>query len=596
MDQVDEIKQKIDIVSLVGEYVDLKKSGRNFKGLCPFHTEKTPSFMVSPELQIFKCFGCQESGDSYSFLQKHEGMDFSEALKFLADRTGVRLETSGFRQRGDKDRLYEINKNAAKFYQYILLKHKAGKIALNYLKKDRGLELNTIKKFNLGFAPDVPFAARKFLVDKKRIKIDELEKVGLIYKRNGKVLDRFRGRVIFPLFDHRGNVIGFAGRLLPSSKKTEMAKYINTPETSIYHKGSVLYGLDLTKKEIKKKNEAVIVEGELDLISSWQAGVRNTVATKGTALTEDQVRLLSRFSKTAILALDTDLAGDTAARRGISIAQNVGLTVKVAKMGKFKDPDEAARYDPDFYKRAIKDASGVWDFIVDSIFAKHAVGTGQGKAKISKEIVPVLSSIKDEIVRAHYVQLVASKLDVPVEAVAKQVSTSSVKEEVLRPENTGMTKTGKDRRDLLEERLLALTFQSTAKNLFDKEDYSFIKTPLAKRIVEEYRNRTKKKTFNLADFAEGLPKELVEGFAEMVLKDTGNVSFSPEFVEKELALVKRELRKLDLKERRSKLVAQIRDLEKKGDKTKAKRAEKRFDKYSKELSSLEQDRGRGIIL
>ena len=239
MDQVDEIKQKTNIVSLVGDYVELKKAGRNFKGLCPFHSEKTSSFMVSPELQIYKCFGCNEAGDAYSFLQKHEGMDFPEALKFLADRAGVKLKPATIRRSGEKERMYEINSHAARFYNYILLNHQAGKVALNYLTKNRELSTDSIKTFQLGFSPDVSFASRKYLVEKKKFGRGELAKAGITYEARGRTFDRFRGRVIFPLMDHRGNTIGFSGRLLPSSKKKDLAKYINSPETPVYHKSRV---------------------------------------------------------------------------------------------------------------------------------------------------------------------------------------------------------------------------------------------------------------------------------------------------------------------------------------------------------------------
>ena len=392
-DQIEEVKAKTDIVSIITEHVELKKAGRNYKGLCPFHSEKTPSFMVSPELQIFKCFGCLESGDVISFLQKHEGMDFPEALKYLADRAGVKLIQRQFKGSGEKEKLFEINALAAKFYNYILLSHKVGKPALDYLIKERGLKLETIKTFNIGFSPNVPLALKKFLIDKKKYSYQDLEKAGIVYRRGSGVVDRFKGRIIFPLFDHRGNNIGLAGRILPSIK-TEAGKYINSPETEIYHKSKVLYGLNLVRRDIKKENSAVVVEGELDMISSWQAGVKNTVAIKGTALTEDQVRLLNRFCNVFILALDSDAAGDKAARRSIALAQDQGVEVKVARLGKYKDPDDMARKALGEYKKALEKAQGVWDFLVDLIFSKYDETSGTGKAKISKEIIPVLAEMQ----------------------------------------------------------------------------------------------------------------------------------------------------------------------------------------------------------
>ena len=316
-DQIAEVKQKTDIVALIAEYLDIKKAGRNYKALCPFHGEKTPSFMISPELQIYKCFGCSEAGDCFAFLEKYEGMEFGEALKFLAERAGVKLEPLKGAGSGEKEKILEINRLTSRFYQYFLLGHKIGQLALNYLLQDRGLKLATVKEFGLGYAPENPIALTRFLITQKKYHPREIEMAGIGYPKGGLMIDRLLGRIIFPLADHRGNVVGFAGRILPWAKNQEMAKYINTPETPAYHKGSLLYALNLTRSEIKHQEEAVVVEGELDAISSWQAGIKNTVAIKGSAFTEDQVRLLSRFAKRATLALNTDFAGDAAAKKGV---------------------------------------------------------------------------------------------------------------------------------------------------------------------------------------------------------------------------------------------------------------------------------------
>ena len=413
MDQVEEVKQKTDIVALINEYLPLKKAGRNYRANCPFHGEKTPSFMVSPELQIYKCFGCSESGDAFSFLEKYEGMEFYEALKFLAQRTGVKLKAIGDKQYSEREKLYEINELAGKFYQYILAKHPAGKIARQYVLQKRGLKPETIKTFGIGFAPDIPDLLSKFLLKKKYNHYD-IEKTGLVFVGRGRVFDRFRGRVTFPLYDHRGNCIGMAGRILPEYERKEVGKYINSPETPVYHKGNVLYGLNATRSEIKREKYAVVVEGEVDLISSWQAGIKNIVAIKGTALTPEQIKVLSRLTSKLVLALDSDLAGDSAARRGIEIAQSQGMEVRVVRTGEYKDPDEFARADPEGLKKAIQTAENVWDFLIEVIFAKHDPNTGEGKAKISREIVPILASIEDKIVQSHYISLVAKKLDVTI--------------------------------------------------------------------------------------------------------------------------------------------------------------------------------------
>jgi DNA primase len=607
-DQVEEVKSKTDIVSLIGEYVDLKKAGRNYKALCPFHSEKTPSFMVSPELQIFKCFGCGESGDALSFLQKYEAMDFGEALKFLAKRAGVELTPLKSWQRSDKEQLYKINNLASRFYSYLLLKHSVGRPALEYLRKERGLKLDTIKEFQLGFSPQTLDALKSFLVDKKKIQPGDVEKAGIVYLRGGRMIDRFRGRVVFPLFDHRGNVAGFAGRILPSKGSPDMAKYINSPETSIYHKAKLLYGLNLTKANVKRKKEVVVVEGELDMISSWQAGVKNVVAIKGSALTEDQTRLIGRFAKKLTLAPDTDIAGDTAARRGIAMAQNQGLEVKVAKIGgHHKDPDEMARKDPKGYKKALKNAVGGWDFIIDSIFSKSDPKTGEGKAKISQETTPVLAVIGDKIVQAHYTELVAERLGVPVEAVSEQVSRTQIRGVAERPELVVPQPKEKSRRELLEERLLTLAFQFDPKILMKDEIVSLVSTPLTKRILEEYKQsqkpggskkssrKAKDKDFDPSEFASRLPKELVEGFAEMILSDTEELTEKPDKLKNELDLVIRELQLLEIRGKLAGLAEKIGKFEKSRQKKKLEKAKKKFSELSHKLSDLEEEETRGII-
>lgn len=596
-DQIEEIKAKTDIVPIITEHVELKKAGRNYKGLCPFHSEKTPSFMVSPELQIFKCFGCGESGDVLSFLQKHEGMDFPEALKYLADRAGVKLIQRQFKGSGEKEKLFEINALAAKFYNYILLSHKVGKPALDYMTKERGIKLETIKTFKIGFSPNVPLALKKYLIDKKKYSYQDLEKAGIVYRRGSGAVDRFKGRIIFPLFDHRGNNIGLAGRILPSIK-TEAGKYINSPETEIYHKSKVLYGLNLVRRDIKKENSVVVVEGELDMISSWQSGVKNTVAIKGTALTEDQVRLLNRFCNEFILALDSDAAGDNAARRSIALAQEQGVEVKIARMGKYKDPDDMARKAPGEYKKALKKAQNVWDFLVDLIFSKYDETSGAGKAKISKEIIPILAEISDEIVQAHYIEKVARKLGVPRDAVADQTRKTKAVVAIGTPKIAIPTKPKiKPRRELLEERLLALAFQSDPKIISKKEIFSLFASPLTTRIAEEYRKYSKRnKGFNPSDFAASLPKELVQGFADMILEDVQSLIERPQIFKKEQDLVIKELNLLKIKGELTALGEKIREYEEKDEKGKLRKAEKKFGELSEKLTSLEENESRSIIL
>ncbi|MCX6703834.1 MAG: DNA primase, partial [Candidatus Woesebacteria bacterium] len=551
---------------------------------------------VSPELAIFKCFGCGEAGDVFAFLEKYEGMEFGEALRFLADRAGVRLKRTQFGESSEKEKLIEISTQVVRFYNYLLLEHPVGAKALEYLEKQRGLKKETIKEFNLGFSPESSFALKRFLVDKKKFTLSEVERAGIGIPRGQDLYDRFNGRVIFPLFDHRGNPIGFAGRVLPWDKR-ETGKYINSPETPLYHKSSVLYGLNLTRGFIKKKKVAIVVEGELDLISSWQAGIKNIVAIKGSALTEEQVKLLSRFAPKFILALDSDFAGDAASRRGIKVASDIGVEVKVAKITGYKDPDDAARGNIESYKKDLINATGVYDYFIDSVFARVNPESGAGKSKISKEIIPILAEIGDKIVQSHYANIIARKLEVPLEAVLEELAKISDKSTTgdITPSSFKDVK-GQARRELLEERFLTLAFQSDPKILISRESAGLITMPLNKRLVEEYAKFDPGKAFKVTEFGAALPAELFQGFAKMVLSDNQNLLENPDEFKRELDLVRKELKIHTVKEKLKLLASQMRETEEKGDSDKLRSVQNEFNKLAKSLSGYEEEDGGGLIL
>ena len=291
--QVEEIKSKINIVDIINRYVTLKKRGHNHIACCPFHGEKTPSFTVSEELQIYKCFGCGVSGDVFSFLENFEKISFREALEELAPLAGVTLTKSVAYSKEElvKKTLLSINEQVAKFYNYILLSHPLGKTALDYVL-NRGITLKTLKEFNIGFSPQNPQLLVNFLT-KKGFKTNDLIASGTfgVSQYNNRLYDRFQDRLVFPLSNFRGQILGFSGRILPSSKNQNLAKYINSPETEIYHKSHNLFGLHLAKEAIKNQNSVIITEGEFDMISPYQIGIKNIVAIKGTAFTEDQLHL-----------------------------------------------------------------------------------------------------------------------------------------------------------------------------------------------------------------------------------------------------------------------------------------------------------------
>ncbi len=597
-DQLEEIRRKVDIVELINEYTPLKKTGRNFKALCPFHSEKIPSFIVSPERQIFKCFGCGEGGDIFGFLMKTENIEFGEALQTLAKRAGVKLRryrpSEGEKQ---KQRLYEINHLASEYYHYLLTKHLAGRKALNYIL-GRGITRESLARFKLGYSPNLWEALQDFLVKKKSYRVEDLEKAGLVIKseRRRGFYDRFRGRLMFTLRDRRNNVVGFAGRTL--DPKQEEAKYINTPETLVYHKSDLLYGLVETKGAIKKADVALIVEGELDAISSLQAGVENVVAIKGTALTQGQIDLLSRFTQNIILALDQDIAGDQAARRGIELADAAGMAIKVIEVKGGKDPDEVAQKNPKLWREQVKEAVPIYDYFIDSAFSRFDARTAEGKRKISLELAPILAKISNKVVQAHYLRQLAERLRVEEDAVAAEVAKFVTEESAKAPlERKDYREVEKmSRREILEEHLLAMAFQSENWQLLRKRKVSrLVKTPRFARMIDVLGKYFKRyKTLDSQRFAKMLPAELKEAFDKLYLLELADLIEDEDKLKKELFRTERELRKLGLREELKEISRQIGELERREKRTKVerdklKRLHEQFRDLSAELSGLEAE-------
>jgi DNA primase len=479
----------------------------------------------------------------------------------------------------------------------MLLSQPVGARVLEYLQKTRGLKLETIKEFQLGYSPENSYPLSNFLIGKKKFLPSEIEKAGIGLPSGQNIYDRFNGRVIFPLFDHRGNPIGFAGRVLPWDKR-DTGKYINSPETPLYHKSNVLYGLNITRPLIKKKKVAIVVEGELDLISSYQAGIKNVVAIKGSALTEEQVRLLSRFAPKFILALDSDMAGNAAARRGLTVAENSGVEVKVAQITGFKDPDDAARGNIDSYKSDLIHAEGVWDYLIDSVTKKFNLNSGEGKAKVSKELIPLLNEIEDKIVQAHYANLVAEKLEVPLEAVTEQIAKFSNPKETSTTTSSEVAaeKGERSRHDLLEERLLTLSFQSDPATLLKPKISELVLNTLNKRILEELSKFLESnQTYSNGEFGKVLPKELFDGFSKMVLNENQELVDKPDELKKELDLVTKELKILGVKDNLKLLTLRMKEFEKDGDKDRLLKAQNEFNKLAKSLSSFNTAADSGII-
>ncbi|MBI5022776.1 MAG: DNA primase [Candidatus Magasanikbacteria bacterium] len=420
----DEIKSKIDIIDLISEYIQLKPAGANFKACCPFHQEKSPSFMVSRPKQIWHCFGCQNGGDIFGFVMKMEGMEFPEALRLLAEKAGVELPAySNELSSNARNRILDILKLAAKFYHKILMESSRAQTARDYLQK-RGLSTATIEEWQIGFVPDVWDTLTGFLL-KKGFGINDLTAAGLtIQKPGGGNYDRFRGRIMFPLSDVHGNVVGFTGRLLNDTVENAGGKYVNTPQTEVYDKSKILFGLNKAKQEIKRQDRVIIVEGQMDVIACYQSGQMNTVASSGTALTLEQIKLLKRFTNNLYLAFDADAAGQNAAERGIGLALEEGINVRVITLPPEagKDPDECLKKNPDLWYKAVDNAQ----LFMEYFFQKNLVGKNLTDPTVRSQVATTLlnqtAKLQDVIEQDFWLKKLTGVLDVDITLLRERLS------------------------------------------------------------------------------------------------------------------------------------------------------------------------------
>jgi len=456
-DQVDEIKRKTDIVGVVGAYVALKKSGRHHKGLCPFHSEKTPSFIVNEEMGLYKCFGCGAGGDVIKFLMEIEGIEFREALERLADRVGIKLINRRRDDNDERSKMLEVMDLAARYYHWILMEGNSGVKAREYLKS-RKINEKIMETFNLGYAIQSWDGLVNYLIKKKGYKEDLLEKVGLVSRSaKGGIFDKFRGRIMFPLQDSGGKVVGFTGRILPELAKDDEPKYMNSPETILYHKGRMLYGFFQAKKAIREKKRVVLVEGQMDCISSYAAGISETVAVGGTALTEDQVEMLARLAEKIYLSMDADEAGNVAIKRSVDLAEKRGLGIKVVQLEGGKDPDEIARKSADKWKELIENSVDVFEYVMNNSFKKYDVGKVEGIKKITEEVVPFLAKIENGVVREVWAKRLAERLGVATKGVLGEIDKKIIGgKENVKVDNGEENEVEKNRTVKLARRLIGL--------------------------------------------------------------------------------------------------------------------------------------------
>ncbi len=447
--EVEELKSRADIYGIVSNYVKLKKAGRNYTGLCPFHKEKTPSFTVDTSKQLYHCFGCGEGGDVINFIEKIENMEFVEAVEFLAKKIGYSLKYNYSGYKGSsklKDRLVELNEQAKKYFNFILFNSKKGLPSLNYLK-NRGFTEDILKEFEVGYSPD-NWSSFSDFARKRGYKPEELVQCGLaIESKKGKsgIYDRFRGRIMFPIQDIVGKTIGFGGRIISENSKTggDKAKYINTPETRLYSKGKNIYRISQAKNQIVEKDEVLIVEGYTDVMALYQSGIKNVVASLGTALTSDQIKLLGRFTKNIVLVFDSDTAGVNASLKGIERLREYNerldlyyennLNIKVSILEEGHDPaDFIFKRGKEALDRRIEDSPAIIDFTIDAIIKRYDISSLAGKLKASDHLIRFISTLSSSIIQEECIKRVAQKLN---------LKESLLLEEMLKKEYDRRSKT-----------------------------------------------------------------------------------------------------------------------------------------------------------
>jgi len=595
--QIEEIKNKLNVLDVIGSYIKLTKTGINYRGVCPFHSEKTPSFFVSPTRQMWHCFGCGAGSSIFDFIMKIEGVEFGDSLRILANKAGIVLKRENVELRTERQRLYEICDLACKFFEK-QMEEGVGKETEEYLIS-RGIAKDSIKKWRVGYSPDTWNSLTDFLVG-RNYKREEIIKAGLAIKKEGSndSYDRFRGRIIFPVFDLNSAVIGFGGRVF--KQQNETAKYINTPQTLLYDKSNVLYGLNAAKLAIRKQNQCVVTEGYTDVIMCHQAGFENTIAASGTALTERHLNLLKRYSDNLVLAFDMDVAGDSATKRGINLAETQGFNIKIIGSygeGKEKsDPADIIKKDIKIWEESVKKAKSIMDYYFDSAFYNFDKSSPSGKKEVGKIILPAIKRLQNKIEQSHWVQKLANMLSVKEEVVLEEMSkikVSLIHEPKIEEKEIDLKSIPENQRKrLIEEKIVALilknpdyieTIEEQYQGLFSEKIGKFIKR--LKEVIELPQSQLKQ---------EEEKKDFKNQFLEIVSDDGEFKNFiaalslrgDAEYVEDgedEIKLCLFELKNIELKDKLNSISGEIKkaEVEKNHDRVSSLMTE--FNKLTKEL-------------
>lgn len=581
----EQIKQRLSVADVVQSYIKLDKAGANFRARCPFHSEKTASFFVSPSRDIWHCFGCGKGGDIFGFVMEMEGVEFIEALKILAERAGIQFKAEDPRLRNERIRLLDVMKSSTDFYRQELLKRKD---VLDYLL-GRGLKSETIQLYQLGYSPREDEGWRnlyEFLLN-KGYSDEEIEKTGMIIKaeqREKRYYDRFRGRIMFPIFDFSGRVVAYSGRLFPetfssptpdfgdSLKSGVKAKYINSPQTVLYDKSRILYGFDKAKAEVRKSDACVIVEGQMDVVLSHQAGVLNAIAVSGTGLTPYHLESIRRLTNNLIVCFDNDEAGLIAAGRGIDLALEKGFEVKVVVLPFGKDPADVASKDPPAWQKAVAESRHIIDFYLKTLSEKIN-DSRLLKQKTEQIVLPYLSYIESEIEKSHWVSEISKYLKMREEPIWEQLKKTKLKK--IKTEDSFENQPHiKNRRLLLEERVLGIAFwRNDAKiipedkySLFSEENRFFIKSAFADKESESGDKQHRERL--------ALEGELAyEGADEQKIKT-------------EISFLLSELERETIKSQLSELMETVRELEVKGDEEAVNEKLNQFQELAKRYNQI----------
>lgn len=495
---IEEIKSRLNIVDVLRDYIRLEKAGANYRALCPFHNEKSPSFMVNEDKQMWHCFGCQKGGDVFAFVMEMEGLEFKDALKQLAEKAGIELKKINPKAAAEKNKTLEILELATKFYEAQLWGEPGKKGKIQEYLFERGLKKETIKEFRLGYAPRGWRNLLTFLTGRGFTE-NEILKTGLLVKKDttnqelktkNQSYDRFRDRVIFPIADTNGKIVGFSARVAPGGDETQ-AKYVNTPETEVYHKSKILYGIDKAKNEMRQRDSVLLVEGNMDVVASNQAGIKNTVAVSGTALTPDQVATIKRYTDKVRMLFDMDSAGEAATKKSIKLCFEKDMEVQVVKLSEGKDAAELAQKDPKQLSAAVDQAKSAMDYFFGQVFSKHDKNKVEQKKIIAEELLDMIGNMASAIEKSHWLKKLGEMLDVSETILTDMLKQATLKDRITKKSsvsgNTGIFMPKKKAETLIEDLIGLMLVSSDAwKLVIEKEgsDPLFLKDSLLSLLVK----------------------------------------------------------------------------------------------------------------